>query len=280
MSSLKTALFVCLFASVACAQAVLVGVDTWSPVAKPGDDALLVRFLDAPGPKASIPSVIATTAPALPRMSPELALATYQRRSGQQGADLAAYSAATVIRAELPSTAQRGEFELERHYAAPHTLEFKPVHFSGDGFVKSNVIARVLQTEVEHVQKGDNALTAITPANYKFSYKGVSQVEGRDVHVYQLKPLTKRPGLFKGRIFLDATTGSLVRTEGKIVKSPSFFVKNIEFLQDFADFGRFTFPVRLHSEATARIVGKTIVDIENRDFQPVASTVESARAGQ
>ena len=52
MSSLKTALFVCLFASVACAQAVLVGVDTWSPVAKPGDDALLVRFLDARGPKS------------------------------------------------------------------------------------------------------------------------------------------------------------------------------------------------------------------------------------
>jgi hypothetical protein len=121
------------------------------------------------------------------------------------------------------------------------------VHFSGDGFVKSNVIARVLQTEVEHVQKGDNALTAITPANYKFSYKGVSRVEGRDVHIYQLKPLTKRPGLFKGRIFLDAD-GKPCTHRGKIVKSPSFFVKNIEFLQDFADFGRFTFPVRLHSE--------------------------------
>ena len=254
------------------------GVDTWSPVAKPGDDALLVRFLDSP--KASVPSTIVTTAPSLPRMSPELALATYQRRAGQQGSDLAAYSAATVIRAELPSTSQHGEFELERHYAAPRTLEFKPVRFSGDGFVKSNVIARLLQTEVDHVQKGDTALTAITPANYKFSYKGISRVEDRDVHVYQVKPLEKRPGLFKGRIFLDASSGSLVRTEGKVVKSPSFFVKNIEFLQDFADFGRFTFPVRLHSEATARIVGKTIVDIVNRDFQPVASSVETASAGQ
>ena len=121
--------------------------------------------------------------------------------SGQQGSDLAAYSAATIIRAELPSTAQRGETELERHYAAIHTLEFKPVHFSGDGFVKSNVIARVLQTEVEHVQKGDNALTAITPANYKFSYKGVSQVEGRDVHIYQLEAADQASRTLQGPHF-------------------------------------------------------------------------------
>src|SRR5882762_5846736 len=37
----------------------------------------------------------------LPMMSPELALSTYQRRAAQQAAELAAYSAVTVIRAEL-----------------------------------------------------------------------------------------------------------------------------------------------------------------------------------
>jgi hypothetical protein len=280
MKLLKTALFLCLFGSLAGAQVVLVGVDTWTPVDKPGDNALLVRFLDSTRPSLPPGSVLTSAAPVLPRMAPDLALAAYQRRSGQQGSDLAAYSASTLVRAELPGTAQKGEFELQRHYAAPRTLEFKPVRFSGDGFVKSNVIARLLQSEVERVQKGDNALIAITAANYKFSYKGLSDVDGRQVHVYQVKPHEKRVGLFKGRIYLDATTGSLVRTEGKVVKSPSFFVKNIEFLQDFADFGRFTFPVRLHSEATARIVGQTIVDVINRDFQPVETTVETARAGQ
>ena len=280
MKSLKTILFVCLFGSLAGAQAVTVSVDTWTPVEKPGDNALLVRFLETPS-RAELPGAVIASVPLpLPRMSAELALDAYQRRSTQQGSDLAAYSASTLVRAELPSTAQKGEFELQRHYAAPRTLQFKPVRFSGDGFVKTNVIARLLQSEVERVQNGDNALLAITPTNYKFSYKGLSEIDGREVYVYQLNPHQKRVGLFKGRIYLDATTGSLVRTEGKVVKSPSFFVKNIQFLQDFADFGRFTFPVHLHSEATARIVGKTIVDVINRDFQPVETTVESARAGQ
>lgn len=275
MNSFRAVLFLFLLSPAAVAQAVLVSVDDWSPAAKPGDNALLVRFLESPSSSAQISTDVATAAPA-PRMSPDLALARYQRRSAQQGSDLAAYSAATLVRAELPRTSQRGEFELERRFAAPRTLEFKAVRYSGDGFVKSNVIARLLQTEVDHVQKGDNALTAINASNYKFSYRGVSVIEGRDVYVYQVKPLKKRPGLFKGRIFLDVSTGSLVRTEGKIVKSPSFFVKNIEFLQDFADFGSFTFPVRIHSEATARIVGRTVVDIFNRDFQPVANTTETA----
>ena len=213
----------------------------------------------------------------LPLMSPELALSTYQRRAVQQAGDLAAYSAVTVIRAELPDTSQQGEFELQRKFEAPHTLQFTPVHFTGDGFVKSNVITRLLQSEVDHVQKDDPALTAISPTNYKFSYKGASNVENRMVHVFQVKPHKKRPGLFKGRIYLDAHTGTLVRVEGNVVKSPSFFVKHIEFLQDFADVQSFTLPIHIHSEAKARIVGRTIVDIFHRDYQPVpAATTQTA----
>ena len=133
----------------------------------------------------------------LPRMAADFALQTYERRSQLQAAQLAAYSATTVIHAELPSTSQQGEYELRRHYAAPRTLEFKPLHFSGDGFVKNNVITRLLQSEVDHLQKDDSSETAITPENYKFSFKGTVELNDRLVHVYQTKPRKKRVGLFK-----------------------------------------------------------------------------------
>jgi hypothetical protein len=116
-------------------------------------------------------------------------------------------------------------------------------------------------------------MNAISPANYKFSYKGTSELNGRLVHIYQLKPREKRAGLFKGRIFVDAYKGSLVRAEGKPAKSPSLFIKKIEFVQDYADIGNFTFPVHIHSEANARIVGRTIVDVYQRDYMPIADTV-------
>ena len=241
----------------------------------PASDGALPPLLltTADGPPAPVLNVTAT----LPVMSPELALTTYERRAAQQTAELASYSAVTVIHAELPETSQQAEYELQRKFEAPHTLMFTPVHFTGDGFVRSNVITRLLQSEVDHVEKDDPALTAITTTNYKFSYKGVTRVGERLVHVYQLKPHKKRLGLFKGKIYLDAHTGTLVRVEGSVVKSPSFFVKHIEFLQDYADVRSFTLPVHIHSEAKARIVGRTIVDIVHRDYQPVqAAPVQTA----
>jgi len=227
---------------------------------------------------ATVPAVSGTPVPlvtpaVLPRMAPELALQMCRGRSVIQAAQLASYSATTLIRAQLPDTSQSGEYEVQQHYLAPRTLAFKGLRFTGDAFVKTNVIVRLLQSEVDHVQKDDPALNAISPANYKFSYKGTSELGGRLVHVYQLKPRQKRASLFKGRIYVDAYTGSLVRAEGRPAKSPSLFIKKIDFVQDYADIGPFTFPVHVHSEASARIVGRAIVDVYQRDYQPVANTV-------
>ena len=214
-----------------------------------------------------------TATAVLPRMAPELALQVCHGRSVIQAEQLTAYSATTLIRAQLPDTAQYGEYEVQQHYLAPRTLAFKAVRFTGDSFVKTNVITRLLQSEVDHLQKDDPALNAISTANYKFSYKGTTELQGRMVHVYQLKPRQKRVGLFKGRIYVDVYSGSLVRAEGRPVKSPSLFIKKVDFVQDYADIGPFTLPVHVHSEATARIVGRAIVDIYQRDYQPVVNSV-------
>ena len=204
------------------------------------------------------------------RLAPQLALECYQRKLAAQAQFLAEYSAATTIRAELPGSSQQGEFELLRHYTAPNTLQFKAVKYTGDGFVKSNVITRLLQSEVEHVSKGQSALTAISPDNYKFSYKGVEQAGDQPLYVYEVKPREKRPGLFKGKIYLDAFTGGLRKAEGVIVKSPSFWVKKIEFTQEYADFGSFTFPVHMHSVASTRLIGQAVVDVTIRDYAPTS----------
>ncbi len=211
-----------------------------------------------------------------PRMSPELALETYEQHAAQQGELLASYTASTTIAADLPDTAQHGEYELTREYVAPRTLKFTALRFRGDKFVKSNVILRMLQSEVSHVEKQEGARTAINSANYKFSYKGQQEIEGRAVHVYAVKPRQKRPGLFKGKIYVDAATGSLRRAEGRLVKSPSFFIKSIDFVQDYADFHHFTFPVHVHSEARTRIVGRAVVDVTIRDYAPSVQTAQLA----
>lgn len=264
--SLRFALLAALLAGTAVAQG-FATVNATLPVLPYNSDAASATY---------VPTVIAPPV-TLPRMAPELALRAYQQKSALQAAALTEYSSVTLIRATLPESSQSGEFQLQRHYSAPRSLQFKAIRFIGDGFVKTNIIARLLQSEVDHVEKDDLSLTALTPANYKFSAKGTTEINGRSVHVYQVKPRKKRIGLFKGHIYLDAYTGSLVRAEGSSVKSPSFLIRKIDFVQDYVDVGAFTFPTHLHSEATAHLVGLTIVDIYQGDFEPVSSSPVAAQ---
>jgi hypothetical protein len=206
--------------------------------------------------------------PNLPTLAPELALQIFEGQGHRQMSGLQGLTDDTLVIAELSDTSQRGAFELQREYVAPRSLRYKPVTFTGDTFVKSNVITRVLQSEVDYVEKGDPSQTALTNNNYKFSYKGDQQLNGHSVHVYQVKPRRKRAGLFKGHIYLDAHTGNMLRSEGTVEKSPSFFVRKIEFVQDCAEVGRYTFPVHLHTTARARLLGKVVLDEYHRDYQP------------
>ena len=221
----------------------------------------------APQPALPIPA----QEPPLPRMAPELALATFQRHGDSQPTELAWYSDETEINAVLPDTQQQGSYQLVREFSAPNTLAYKPLRFTGDGFIKTNLMLRLLQSDVERVEKQRNGDLAISAANYHFSYKGSDAIDGCAVHVFQVKPRRKVPGLFKGRIYLDAATGTLRRAEGTLVKSPSFFIKKIDFVQDYAEVGGFTMPVRTHSAALTRVVGRAIVDIFHRNYQARAA---------
>jgi hypothetical protein len=211
-----------------------------------------------------------------PKMTPELTLHVFQQRARQQASELSSYSAVMVIDATLPDTQQKGEYEVTRTYEAPATLKFKGVRFTGDSFVKTNVITRVLQSEVEHTAPEKMAASALNSDNYKFEYRSTGELNGRAVHIYAVKPRHKAPGLFKGHMAIDATTGSIVHAEGEVEKSPSAFVKKIQFSEDFVDIGSFTFPVRMHSTAKARIIGHTVVDISLTDYVPTALTPNTA----
>ena len=219
-------------------------------------------FLSPDQPKVDLPGVVA-----LPRMAPELALQIYQQHAVEQNSKLAEYTDDTLVQAELPDTSQRGEYELVRNYSAePRQLIFRSVKYTGDTFVKTNVITRLLQSEVDHVQKLDPSASAINDKNYKFGYKGTEILDGHLTHVFQVKPRHKSSNLFKGKIFVDAYTGSLRRAEGTVSKSPSFFIRKIEFVQDFEDINGFTVPVAMRSTTKARIIGRAIVNVFHRGY--------------
>ena len=216
----------------------------------------------------TILSAIASCADDVPSitLSPAQALQACQQRAAQQLTSLTSYSDETFITAELRDTGETAEFLLKRTFSPPRTLAFSVVSSSGSAFVKHQVIARVLNGEVARVQKGEGAKLAIVADNYNFSFKGIEALEGRTVYAFEVKPRRRKPGLFKGKIFVDCRDGHIVRSTGTLIRTPSWWIKRVEFVRDYADVEGFTFPVRTQATAQARLVGRVSVTVVHSGY--------------
>src|SRR5258708_21333174 len=73
---------------------------------------------------------------------------------------------------------------------------------------------------------------------------------------FRYSSMRKRVGLFKGELWLEATTAAPLRLWGDFVKSPSIFVRNFRFVQDYQRVGHCFQPRRLLLTVETRIVGK------------------------
>jgi hypothetical protein len=126
------------------------------------------------------------------------------------------------------------------------------------------VIARYLEAEQRN---RDNAGLAITPANYKFKFKGEQITEtGKRVYVFGLMPRTSRIGLFKGELWLDADSCLPVYEKGRLAKNPSIFFKRVDFEQAFLIQNGRAVPQQMSSVITTRLVGKVQLNVNYSNY--------------
>jgi hypothetical protein len=222
----------------------------------------------------SLPWLLAGAAPSTP---PETVVATYNAASQEQNARLRGASMEVDIEARLPKLKKRGRLHALRHISRLGRITYDALRFEGDSTIKNNVIARYLSAEVQ-AQTGNGASLAITPANYKFKYKGLKDDQGRPVHVFQLTPRKKQVGLFKGEVWLDAATCMPVRESGRLVKNPSIFVKRIEFVRVYDIRDGVAIPRRIESVVDTRLVGIAELTIDFRNVSLAESSAASDTA--
>jgi len=164
------------------------------------------------------------------------------------------------IAAQLPRLAKKGELQALRSISKFGKITYRALGFSGDNTIKNEVISRYLTVESEPHD------TAITPANYKFKYKGNTQGDGRMLQIVQVTPKRKAVGLFHGELWLDAETGMPVREAGRFVKSPSIFLKRIEFVSSYEIKNGVAFPKHFESTVDTRLVGRAELSIDFSNF--------------
>jgi hypothetical protein len=228
-------------------------------------------------------AALAVSVQAAPEKKPEPGadiVEKYLNSSQVQQETLRGMQMEVQITADLPKLHKAGKMSALRIISRLGKISYKMLGFSGDDTVKKDVIARYLTAETE-TQK-DNSQYAITPANYRFKYKGWLEQDGKRVHLFDLKPRKKRVGLFKGELWLDAQTFMPIREEGEFVKNPSVFLKKVEFIRDYAIQDGVAVPKRIESRVNTRIVGRADITIDFTNIKKLDpdQAVEEARSTQ
>lgn len=195
---------------------------------------------------------------------PDSVVENYWAAAEQQGRALEGSSMEVDIEASLPKLKKHGRLHGLRHISRLGRITYDALRFEGDNSVKHHVIARYLAAEAEAQADGSPSL-AVTPANYKFKYKGSDQSGGQTVEIFQVTPRRKLVGLFKGDIWIDARTFLCVRESGRLVKTPSLFLKKIEFVKEYEIQDGISVPRQIRSIVDTRLVGPAELTIDFRN---------------
>jgi len=126
---------------------------------------------------------------------------------------------------------KQGKLHAVRRISTVGLVSYDILGFEGDGTVKKEIINRYLNEEAEAQQQPSHSLD-ITPENYKFSYKNLVELDGRNTYLFDITPLHKRKGLFKGQIWIDVSSSLRVQESGRLVKLP-WTVKKITFVRKY-----------------------------------------------
>lgn len=130
------------------------------------------------------------------------------------------------IEASLPKLKKHGRLRAIRRMTPGGDPDYQVLETGGDRTVRQQVIERYLNAQMTAAEMSPSSV-AITPANYEFRYKGAVRTGEGVAYIFQIKPRKKRMGLMSGEIWLDGQSGAPVRQSGRLVKSPSLFVKSI-----------------------------------------------------
>jgi hypothetical protein len=184
----------------------------------------------------------------------------------------AAWATATIdIQASIPRLAQHGHLRAIRRgpegtppFGRP---EYQVLEMQGDRTVRQQVLARYLSAEVAAAARPP-ASVAITPANYRFRYRGSIAGGGTLAYIFEINPKKKRGGLIRGQIWIDGASGLVLRQSGYLVRSPSIFVRRVEMTRDTAVRDGVAYERTTRLEIDTRLVGRAELTITERPYSP------------
>ena len=133
-------------------------------------------------------------------------------------------------------------------------FRYQIVSEQGSEYIRNRVFRQTLDTEKAIWASGAPTKAALTLENYAFQEAG-TQADGSPA--LAVRPLRKDVLLVDGKIFLSADDCDLIRLEGKLSKSPSFWTRQVQITRWYKRFAGVRMPVALETTANVRIAGQS-----------------------
>lgn len=165
-----------------------------------------------------------------------------------------AYRALRRLEGGLASQDKRGWLEAWTEFVPGRGFSYEVVNEGGSEYVRNRILRHMLDSEQELIATGKRLRASLDSKNYVFADGGITDA---GLHRIVLAPAKKSEGIVDGSAFLDPDTGFVTMIKGRLVKSPSFWVRDVDVTWKFACVNGHMVPVEMTSTARVRMFGRS-----------------------
>jgi hypothetical protein len=164
---------------------------------------------------------------------------------------------------------------VETAYKRGEGKTYKILSRSGPSLLANRVMDRLLHEEGEMSRGRVREQAIITSANYDMKVIGREPVDGTTCDVIELIPKRRSPYLLRGRMWVDAADTMVVKIEGSPSASGSLFEGRPHVVREYKNVNGLALAQRVRAASSSFLFGKSIVDIEYRDYHVIAQNLKS-----
>jgi hypothetical protein len=176
-----------------------------------------------------------------------------------------AYQARRRLEASSVKLNESAWMEAITEYRPAVGFSYSIVAQGGSERIQRRVLKSVLDAEKDSSTREEWQKGSLSRANYEFNFGGSAGDGMLRIH---LNPRRRDFRLVNGAALLTAASGNLVRIEGRLSKSPSFWVRWASVSRSYAPIGGSMMPVAVDSTADVRIAGLSTFTM-TYDYQTV-----------
>lgn len=191
------------------------------------------------------------------------------------------WTARRWLEAELVDRGERGWMEVMTRFDRDRGVTHTVVSEGGSSRIRQRALSSVLSREIEASRQDEARHAAFSRENYRYR---IVDSPWNGVRI-ELLPLRADARLVKGTAIVDATSGDLLKVEGRLSENPSFWVRDVWMARTYARVGGVNLPVEIVSTARVRMFGQArmrirteYVSVDGRPIgAPAVATIAARR---